>query len=162
MAKSWDDFTEENDGLSEEEQRELERREAEEEERVDNHPLSLQAAEIMDMIDVLLDTASDDDSRNMFGSTLRESATIIMAKLASGLRSDSYLICMQKAAIIRDHAEYLRLSNHMLSNLNTFDPKYIRAFREEMEKFRMLFIDWVAEIREMDDDIEDEWGLFKK
>ncbi len=157
-----DDFFEEDDELSEEEQRELERREEEEDFRIESHPLNVQAGEIMDMIDVLLDTASEDSTRDMFGATLRESAAIIMAKLASGLRSDSYLISMQKAAIIRDHAEYLRLSNHMLTNLKTFDPKYVKAFREEMEKFRELFIEWAAEIRNMDDDIEDEWGLFKK
>jgi hypothetical protein len=151
-----------DDDLSEEERQELDKQFEAEELRVERHPLNIQAQEILHMIDVLLDTSSDNQMKEMYGSTLRDSAMIIMAKLASGLSSDSYLICMQKAAIIRDHAEYLRLSNHMLENLGCFDPKYIEAFRDEMEKFRELFIGWAKEIRKMDDSFEDEWGLFMK
>jgi len=43
-----------------------------------------------------------------------------VAKLSSALASNNYLLCMQNAALIRYHGEYLRLSNHMLeaSGLN--------------------------------------------
>ena len=87
---------------------------------------------------------------------------IILAKLASGLGSDDYVLSMQKASIIRDHAEYLRLSNHMLNSLGVFDKAYVKAFREEMERFRELFREWAQEIREQENDFNDEWGLFVK
>lgn len=150
------------DDLSDDEKREIERQQQEEDERLANHPLNVQANEIMNMIDVLLDTCNDEKARDMYGSTLRESAMIILAKLASGLTSDDYVLSMQKASIIRDHAEYLRLSNHMLNSLEVFDKAYVKAFREEMEKFRSLFREWAAEIREQVNDFDDEWGLFVK
>ena len=150
------------DDLSDDEKREIERQQQEEDERLANHPLNVQANEIMNMIDVLLDTCNDEKARDMYGSTLRESAMIILAKLASGLTSDDYVLSMQKASIIRDHAEYLRLSNHMLNSLEVFDKAYVKAFREEMEKFRGLFREWAAEIREQENDFDDEWGLFVK
>ena len=150
------------DDLSDEEKREIERQQQEEDERLASHPLNIQANEIMNMIDVLLDTCNDEKARDMYGATLRESAMIILAKLASGLTSDDYVISMQKASIIRDHAEYLRLSNHMLNSLEVFDKSYVKAFREEMEKFRTLFREWADEIRSQDNEYEDEWGLFRK
>src|SRR5688572_25128983 len=134
----------------------------EEEQRLAKHPLNIQAHEIMNMIDVLLDTCNDEKARDMYGSTLRDSAMIILAKLSSGLTSDDYVISMQKAALIRDHAEYLRLSNHMLNSLEVFDKAYVRSFREEMEKFRELFREWAKEIRQQENDYQDEWGLFIK
>jgi hypothetical protein len=150
------------DDFSDEERAEFEKEQEEEERRIESHPLHAQAREILQMITVLIETATDENMKEMYGVTLLDSAQIIIVKLASGLTSDSYVLCMQKAAIIRDHAEYLRLSNHLLNNLEGFDPKYIKAFRDEMERFRELFIEWTKEIHKMDDSYADEWGLFKK
>ena len=98
-----------------------------------------------------------------FGSSLIESAYIINAKLAGALGSDSYIVCMQSAALIRSNAEYLRLSNHSLNEMTNIEKKYISVFRVEMEKFRELFILWAKEVKAMkekDEFSEDEWGLF--
>src|SRR5688572_1262381 len=84
--------------LSEEEKAELEKERQEEDRKLRTHPLYIQAGEIMEIIDVLLDSAEQEDVKEMYGSTLRESAMIIIAKLSSGLTSDSYIISMQKAA----------------------------------------------------------------
>ena len=157
-----EDFDFSYDDLSEEEKKDIERQQQEEDERLANHPLNIQAHEILNMIDVLLDTCNDETAREMYGRTLRDSAMIIVAKLASGLTSDDYVLSMQKASIIRDHAEYLRLSNHMLNSLEVFDRSYVKAFREEMERFRELFRAWAAEIRTQDNEYQDEWGLFSK
>lgn len=162
MINDEDDF-DFNPEFSDEENAEFEKQQKEEEHRLRTHPLFLQAKEVLHIVDTLLDTCSDEMVRKDFIGTLRDSATIILAKLSSGLKSESYVLCMQKASIIRDHAEYMRLSNHMLSHLKAFDPKYIKMFREEMEKFRELFKLWAAEIHQMEPDFEDEdWGLFVK
>jgi hypothetical protein len=162
MSLDDDNFNFSYDDLSEEEKNELERQQQEEDERMNNHPLNIQAHEIMNMIDVLLDTCNDETARDAYGRTMRDSATIILAKLASGLRSDDYVISMQKASIVRDHAEYLRLSNHMLNSLEVFDKAYVKAFRQEMEKFRELFGDWAKEIHKQENEYHDDWGLFVK
>jgi len=161
MIEDNDDF-DFNHEFSDEENEEFEKQRKEEERRLHEHPLYVQAKEIMAIVDTLMDTASE-EAREMHESTLRESAMIVCAKLASGLMSDSYVICMQKASIIRDHAEYLRLSNHSLNYSESFDPKYVNLFREEMEKFRELFKLWAVEIHKMEPDFEDtDWGLFIK
>ena len=157
-----DNFNFDENSLSDEERSEVEKQMKEEEEKLAKHPLNIQAHEIMEMIDVLLDTCNDDKAKDMYGATLRESAMIIITKLASGLTSDDYVLSMQKAAIIRDHAEYLRLSNHMLNSLDVFDKTYVKTFRAEMERFRELFREWAAEIHRQDNDYGDEWGLFVK
>jgi hypothetical protein len=157
-----EDFDFSYDDLSEDEKKDIERQQQEDDERLASHPLNIQAHEIMNMVDVLLDTCNDETAREMYGRTMRESAMIILAKLASGLTSDDYVLSMQKASIIRDHAEYLRLSNHMLNSLEVFDRAYVKSFREEMEKFRELFREWATEIRIQENDYQDEWGLFTK
>lgn len=149
------------DDLSDEEREEIEREMQKQDTEVNKHPLMLQAKEILQIVDALLDS-TDSDMIEMYGGTLRESAMLLIVKLSSALRSDSYVLCMQNAALIRDHAEYLRLSNHMLIDSNAFDEKYIIMFREEMEKFRLLFKTWAKEIRDKENDFEDEWGLFLK
>ncbi len=147
--------------LSDEEREEIEREMKAEDARVNKHPLMLQAQEILNIVDYLLDS-TDSETIDMYGGTLRESTMMLVVKLSSALRSDSYVICMQSASIIRDHAEYLRLSNHMLTDSEAFDEKYITMFREEMERFRELFKIWAKEIRDKENDFEDEWGLFLK
>jgi hypothetical protein len=147
--------------LSDEEREEIEREMKAEDARVNKHPLMLQAQEILNIVDSLLDS-TDSETIDMYGGTLRESTMMLVVKLSSALRADSYVICMQSAAIIRDHAEYLRLSNHMLTDSEAFDEKYITMFREEMDRFRELFKIWAKEIRNKENDFEDEWGLFLK
>lgn len=145
--------------FSEEEKEELGKEMRKENEKLQKHPLLKQAKEVLAIVDALLDSCSN-ETREVYGSTLRESAMIIVAKLHSGLASDNYVLCMQKAAIIRKHGEYLRLSNHMLSSSGALEEKYVAMFRQEMENFRLLFKDWAREIHQMEDDSEDEWGLF--
>lgn len=149
-----DDF-----GFNEEENEELENEMRKENEKLQKHPLLKLAQEILAIVDALLDTCND-EMKETYGSTLRESAMLVVAKLHSGLASDNYVLCMQKAAIIREHGEYLRLSNHMLSSSGAFDEKYVALFRQEMETFRLLFKAWAGEIQQMENDSEDEWGLF--
>lgn len=152
-----DDFN-----LSEEDNEDLENEMRKEREKLRKHPLLKQAKEILNIVDALLDTCNDEMMSKHYGSTLRESSMIVVAKLSSALASDNYLLCMQNASLVREHGEYLRLSNHMLKSSGSFDEKYVSMFRQEMEKFRLLFIEWAKEIHKMENDYEDEWGLFVK
>lgn len=132
-------------------------------EKARNHPLRRQAEEVLKVVGLLIEYAGDDEESDRFGTTILESAHIINAKLAGALGSDSYMVCMQNAAIIRSHAEYIRLSNHTLKEMTGIDKKYISVLRSEMEKFRELFVEWAKEVRAMkekDEFSEDEWGLF--
>jgi len=158
-----DDDLDFNQEFSDEENAEFEKQYAEEQKKLRRHPLFVQANEILKILKLMIDSAGESDEESMYDSTLLESAMIIIPKLASGLTCNNYVIAMQSAAIIRDHAEYLRLSNHMLKERKGFDVHYVNLFREEMEKFRMLFKEWAAELHAMEVDYQDvEWGLFVK
>lgn len=148
-----DDFSDE---FSEEDEKHFRERK----ENVKNHPLMLQAKELNELISALLDTCDDSSFSELYGSTLRESAIMIMVKLRSSLDSESRLLCLQNAAIIREHGQYLRLANHTLGMSEGFDKKYVTMFREEVEKFRMLFVEWINKVHHMEKDVKDEWGLF--
>jgi hypothetical protein len=155
----YDDDNFDPDDLSDDEKEEFEKMQKQEQYLLRKHPLLLQAKEILKIVDVLMDTRAE-DSMDVYGNTLQESAMIIVVKLSSAIPSESYLMRMQNAALVREHAEYLCLSNHMLRDIGGFDEKYILMFREEMEKFRGLFREWAKEIHSMEKDVEDEWGLF--
>jgi hypothetical protein len=158
-----DDNFDLNEDFSEEDMAHFEKQRKEDEARVKKHPLLLQAKEILHIVDLLIDSAPDNEENESYTSTLKESAMIMLVKLSSGLRTDSYVLGMQNAAIIRDHAEYLRLSNHMLKGMEGFDLNYVKMFREEMEKFRLLFKNWAAELHSMEADyVDEDWGLFIK
>jgi hypothetical protein len=134
----------------------------EEQKRKRNHPLYKQSKEVIEVVRALVESIKDEGLKDMYGSTMTESAYIIAAKLSSALTAELYTLAMQNAAIIRDHAEYIRISTSGLHMLDESHTEYIVVLREEMEKFRALFKEWVKEIQKLDDEIEDEWGLFTK
>lgn len=143
--------------FSDEENEEFNREREEKRKRLKSHPLVLQSQIIYEVVNALV----DDDS--LPDSTLLNSAMVIQAKLYGAITSDSYVICMQNASIIRDHAQYLLVANHHLNENSELDSQYIAILREEMEKFRKLFKLWAAEIHKMEPDFTDEdWGLFIK
>ena len=158
---TWDDDDFDfNEELSPEEREELENEMREEERRRKNHPLTKQSKEIYNIVNAIVESLPEDE-REMHGGLLLESAMIIEAKIAGAMYSESWLICMQNAAIIRSHAEHLRLSNHSLRAMSSAENDYVDLLRREMETFRELFRDWVKEFDAIDsDEPEDEWGLF--
>ena len=123
-------------------------------------PLYLKAREIMKTVDVLCESMSAKDAE-MHSSVLLESAMIIPAKIAGAFGGGSWLICMQNAAIIRYHAQYLHTATSGLKVMTKADKDYIKVMRDEMEEFRELFKQWVESFKQMEDeDYQDEWGLF--
>lgn len=161
---AWDDDDDNNDfdfgDLSPEEEREIEREMREREKKLKNHPLNKKAHEILSIVYTLVETMPDEDKERM-GSILMESAMMIPAKIAGAIGSDSWLICMQNASIIRYHASQLLIQNHSLREFTKTDPDYIKLLRREMEEFQKLFREWAAGFDLMErEDYEDEWGLF--
>ncbi|CAN5115438.1 hypothetical protein BH09BAC5_BH09BAC5_22770 [soil metagenome] len=154
-----DDFNFEN--LSPEENEELDRQMREEEKRRVNHPMTKQAEEIYRVVTALVESIKDETEREMFGSTLLESCMIIPAKLAGAIGSESWLLSMQNAAIIRSHAEYILTATSGMKHQIEIDQVYVQLLRDEMLKFRDYFVEWAKEINQMEDEeYVDEWGLF--
>jgi hypothetical protein len=125
-------------------------------------PLYVKSMELLETVDALCASMSKEDA-NIYSSILRESAMMIPPKIAGACGSKSWLICMQNAAIIRYHAEYLTTSTFGLESFTSTDRNYIKVMREDLKDFRKLFKEWVSTFDKMDDDgIEDRWGLFNR
>ncbi len=162
---NWDDEDDNDfgfgDELTPEENEELDRQMREEEKRRRNHPLTKQAEEIYRVVTALVESITDEMEREMFGSTMLDSCMIIPAKIAGAMGSGSWLLSMQNAAIIRSHAEYILTGTSGLKYESNVDQRYVQMLREEMLKFQSLFVEWVKEIQQMEDEeYVDEWGLF--
>lgn len=142
---------------SDEEREEFER----EEKKRRNHPLFLKAKEILTTVDALAMTLTGRD-KTMYAHTLRESAMMLAPKIAGAMGSESWILCMQNAAIIRYHAQYLHTATSGLKTMTKADKDYIKVLRDDMEEFRELFKEWVKSFDKIEREEwdEDEWGLF--
>ena len=149
------------DDLSPEEKEQIDRKMRAEEKMRKNHPMTKQGEEIYRVVTALVESIKDETEREMFGSTILESCMIIPAKLAGAIGSDSWLLSMQNASIIRSHAEYILTATSGMKYESEVDQVYVQMLRDEMLKFRDLFVQWVKEINQMEhEEYTDEWGLF--
>jgi hypothetical protein len=156
-----DDFRQDDDELSEEEMKKFEWQRKEKYKAIHNHPLYILALEIMETVNALNESIVDDRDRQMYEMTLTESSLMLAPKIAGAMGSDSRILSLQNASIIRYHAEFLLTSTSGLKSLDSVDKKYVQLLREDMIQFRTLFKEWVKEIKKMKkDDYEDEWGLY--
>ena len=89
-----------------------------------------------------------------------EDAMIIPSKIAGAEGGDLYSIRMQNAAIIREHAMHLYVQVGSLRfNKNYKDLEYVNLIRNEIDAFKLLFIDWVANF-DTSNYFWDDWELF--
>jgi hypothetical protein len=163
----WEDDDDDNDfgfgddELSEEEIKKFEWERQEKYKAIHNHPLYKLAVEIMETVNALNESITDDDDRQMYEMTLTESSLMLAPKIAGAMGSGSRILSLQNASIIRYHAEFLLTSTSGLKALDSVDKKYVQLLRDDMIEFRSLFNTWVKEIKSMKkDDYGDEWGLY--
>ncbi len=69
-----------------------------------------------------------------------------------------YIIRMENAAIIRKNAQFIKISTHHFIEEELMSEEYSKVIRDEIDKFKELFKQWVASFEK--DEFEDEWGLF--
>jgi hypothetical protein len=89
-----------------------------------------------------------------------ENAMIIPVKIAGAEAADLYDLRMENAAIIRKSARELYVQAGSLRfEEGISDKDYILLLRNEIDEFRLLFIDWVDSFDQWNY-IKDDWGLF--
>ena len=108
----------------------------------------------------MLAIPEDDEYLQSTKGIMMEDAFIIAAKIAGAEGVDLYSIRMQNAAIIRSHAMSLYVQIGSLRFYSSFkDVEYVEMLRNEIEEFRLLFIEWVASF-DVSNYIWDYWELF--
>lgn len=89
-----------------------------------------------------------------------EDAMIIPSKIAGAEGGDLYSIRMQNAAIIREHAMHLYVQIGSLRFNNDYkDLEYVNLLRNEIDAFKLLFIEWVANFDTVNY-FWDDWEMF--
>ncbi len=124
-------------------------------------PLFQKAELIYQMVKSLVASLPEDDEYiQATKHFMTEDAMIIPAKIAGAEGGDLYSIRMQNAAIIRDHAMHLYVQvGSLRMHKNYKELEYVQLIRKELDDFRLLFIEWVANF-DTNNYIWDDWGLF--
>lgn len=162
MAWNDDDDFNANDDLGQDDDERMDREMRNKDRKLHKHPLYLKADEIFKTVHTMQETI-EDDSRKMYMRTLLESAMMLAPKFAGAVTSESWLVCMQNAAIMRYHAQYIHTATSMLSQMTGLPKEYVKVLRTEMEEFRDLFKAWVKTFNKLEDEgLDDEWGLFHR
>lgn len=92
-------------------------------------------------------------------SQILENAMVLKVKLASAEKMKLWDLKMENASIIRKNARELVVQYHSLKMFGFEDVKYYKLVRDQLEEFRLLFRDWVADFNPKHF-IVDDWGLF--
>ncbi len=125
-------------------------------------PLFKKALEILQLTEGLVQIIPA-DNEILQETTVRymlQNAMIIPAKIAGAEVGDLYDLRMENAALIRKSARELYVqAGSLRSEENITDTDYIVLLRNEIDEFRLLFIDWVTGF-DIWNYIKDDWGLF--
>lgn len=150
-------FNEENDYDNEEYDKEKA--------RIRNLPIYKKAEEIGELVQSICATIDEDkgnelsDILNSMKEMLFADAMLLLVKIGGAEAGGLYEIKMSNAAIIRKAG--MDLCSHAFG-LDIYGYKYqeyTNLLLEEMEEFRVLFLDWIATFDSSHRGI-DRWGLF--
>lgn len=120
---------------------------------------------VMSVLRASLDGLKEPGEKNFYskGHIENMKASLLAGgyEIASKIRSSEtslYIIRMQNAAIIRKNAQFIKISTNGFVLDDLMDEQHRLFIREEIDRFRDLFKQWVASFEK--DDCADEWGLF--
>lgn len=125
-------------------------------------PLYKKSEQIFKLTHALIEIIPHDNEflQETCSKFMMEDAMMIAAKISGAEAVDLYDIKMENAAIIRKCARelYVRAGSLRFEE-DIKDKEYIELLRNEIDEFRLLFIDWVASFDQWNY-IIDRWGLF--
>jgi hypothetical protein len=125
--------------------------------KVQNLPIFKKAEEIRHIVEAILKYIPEEKDFFQVGPFMFENACIIGAKIAGAEGGDLYFIRMECAVQIKVAARDLLTRTNMLRSEKLCPEEYIQLLRNEIDKFRVLFIDWVAGF-DKENEREDGWG----
>lgn len=128
---------------------------------IEDLPIYQKAISICKLVEsFMLAIPQDDIFLQQSKGMMLEDAFFITTKIVGAEGGDLYSIRMENAAIVREHAIHLSTQIGSLRFHSKFkDVEYITLIRQELDEFRLLFIEWVASF-DSNNHIWDEWELF--
>lgn len=144
-----------NESANESAMREIQQEDA----RIGKLPLMKAAIQIFKLVEALLETLPDDDMSFNYKRILIEDAMVIASKIAAAEGADIYTFRMENAVIIKVAARNLLNQTSAMKILGLSEPQYLDLLKNEIEEFRVLFVEWVKSF-DRTKDLPDNWGLF--
>ncbi len=131
-----------------------------EHERIYNMGIMIKAKQIYDLVYALTDTFTEnDDLTSHYREIMLGDAGIIVSKIAGAESGDIYTLRMENAVQVKVAAKNLLAQTSGLRMLGISEPHYLQLLRDEIDEFRLLFVEWVAAFDKRKD-VPDNWGLF--
>ncbi|MBL0095756.1 MAG: hypothetical protein IPP46_04160 [Bacteroidetes bacterium] len=131
-----------------------------EHERIYSLPVMIKANQIFDLVHALVETFKEEDDLVVhYREIMFCDAGILGAKIAGAESGDIYTLRMENAVQIKLAARNLLVQTSGLRMLGISEPHYLQLLRDEIEEFRLFFVDWVNSF-DKTKDIPDDWGLF--
>ena len=130
-----------------------------EDERIRKMPLMIVAHQILEITEALMETLPTDNMSEHYKRIMMEDALTLAPKIASAEGADLYTLRMENAVIVKVAARNLLTQTCGLQMMGLSDDRYLNVLRDELDLFRLHFIDWVKSF-DKTKDIQDNWGLF--
>ena len=131
-----------------------------EHDRIFSLPVMKKANQIFDLVRALVETLPDnDDMACHYREIMLSDAGTLSSKIANAEGGDFYTLRMENAVLVKVAARNLLAQTSGLRMLGLSEPHYLQLLRDEVEEFRLLFVEWVTGF-DKSKDIRDDWGLF--
>ena len=127
--------------------------------RMDVEAQLRKANEILEITQAIVATMNQDDDILMMNEQMISNAMMLPPKIIGAEGGDLYTLRMENAVIVKIHARELLTQTAYCKAEKLADPQYLQILRDEIEQFRLLFVEWVNSF-DRTNDIPDEWGLF--
>lgn len=125
-----------------------------------NLPIFKKGKEIWDITHKLIELIPPENPRlQEVGQWMQLDAANLSIKVSGAEAGDLYDIKMEAAATIRASARELLVQTHSLEMYGFKETYYFQLLRDEVEEYRLLFIDWINTFDPWNYVI-DRWGLF--
>lgn len=125
-----------------------------------NTPIFTKSEEIFDTLKIITDLIPEENTHlNFTKQHILENIYTIQAKLVGAEAVKIWDLKMENAALIRKCARELMVLQHSLKAFDFAEVNYYQIVRQQLEEFRWLFREWVAEF-DPKHFIVDDWGLF--
>ncbi|UKJ08979.1 hypothetical protein [Solitalea lacus] len=127
--------------------------------RIHSLPVFKKAVELAEITKAICDSIDPEKDQLEMRDAMLSNAYMLSAKVAGAEGGDLYTLRMENAVIIKIHARELLAQTSLCKIDELADEHYLQLLRDEINQFRMLFIEWVNGF-DKSNDIRDNWGLF--
>lgn len=132
-----------------------------EQERISNLPVMIQAGQLYDVVNGIVETFSSNDEISLhYKEVMLSDVRKLRNRIIATEDAEHFSLKMENAVLVKVAAQNLLAQEAGLNLLNLADPSYLEVLRNEIETFRLLFIDWTNSF-DRSRDMDDGWNLFK-